>query len=375
MLRKYLLAFSVLALLLQSCGDDKHDPVLKLNNAQQITAPATGTSYVLTAATADDVLQNITWTATDYSLNNVGKVYYNVELDVKGNDFATPILLGTTNDLNREVTVGDLNGKLLLAGYTPEVATEFELRVSASVEQKTETVYSNVVGLTITPFSTVVNVKPLYLLGDGTLAGWDNTAALPMTYLDGGRYEIVTTLAGAGKFMKVLSALGQWAPQWGTDGTGTSTGGPLVYRPTEQVADPSGIPTPDVVSQYKIIVDTALLTYEIFEYGDIYLLGNATAAGWDNAVALPFTKVSDGKYSINATLVGGAGNFWKIIDERGQWAPQWGTDANGTSDAGTLVLRPTESDPDPAAIPAPTDNGDYKIEVDIVNLTYTVTKL
>ncbi len=370
--RKYLTFILAAVLLLQSCSDDKLGPSLALNKAQEITNPATGATYTPTAATKDDIFENITWTAAEYNLTNVGKTFYTLQMDVAGNDFASPIILATTNDLNAEIRVGTLNDKLILKGFAPDVPAQFELRVVASVEQKSENVYSDVVSITVTPYGATVTVKPIYLLGDGSLAGWDNTLALPLTYLDGGRYEIVTTLAGAGKYIKFISVLGQWAPQWGTDAAGTSASGALAYRPNETVADPPAIPAPDVVSQYKIIVDTAMLTYEVFEYGDIYLLGGATLAGWDNALALPMAKVSAGKYTITTTL-DPAGQFWKIIDERGFWAPQWGTDAAGTPDAGTLVLRPTEADPDPLAIPAPTTAGTYKIDVDIVNLTYTVT--
>jgi hypothetical protein len=57
----------------------------------------------------------------------------------------------------------------------------------------------------------------------------------------------------------------------------------------------------------------------------------------------------------------------------GQWAPQYGTDANGTSEGGKLVFRETESVPDPPGIPAPDVTGMYKIEVNLSNMTYKVT--
>ncbi len=371
MIRKYFTLLLAAALLLQACSDDKLDPVLTLNKAQEITNPTSSTSYTLTAAAKDDVFENITWTAADFSLTNVPKTTYTLQMDLAGNQFSSPANLKTTTELNFEITVGEFNNKLLSKGAAPDAPVDVELRVVANKDLKLDDIYSEVVTITVTPYGATVIVKPVYLLGDATLAGWDNQAALPFTYLDGGRYEIVTTLT-AGLNWKFISTLGQWAPQWGTDGTGTPESGPLVYRPTESVPDPSAIVAPAITSQYKIIVDTALLTYEVFEFGDVYLLGDATIPGWDNNTALPFTKVSEGKYSIITTLAG-AGKFWKIIDERGAWAPQWGTDGTGTADAGILAYRPTEADPDPAAIPAPDAAGTYKIEIDIVNLTYTVT--
>lgn len=102
----------------------------------------------------------------------------------------------------------------------------------------------------------------LFILGDGSLAGWDNTLALPFTGSEGS-YTITTTLGGAGKFIKFITTLGQWAPMYGTDGTGTSTGGPLVYRATESDPDPASIPCPDAAGDYVITVDTNALTYTI----------------------------------------------------------------------------------------------------------------
>lgn len=105
----------------------------------------------------------------------------------------------------------------------------------------------------------------------------------------------------------------------------------------------------------------------------IYLLGNATTAGWSNTDALEMSHLVDGKFAIVASLTGGADTYIKFIADLGAWAPQWGTDANGTVEAGSLVYRPTESVPDPASIPAPEIAGDYRIVADTFNLTYEVS--
>jgi starch-binding outer membrane protein SusE/F len=369
---KYFLGV-VLALGLFACKNPEAGPILTLNSPPSITNPTSGASYVLTIDMKDAVFENFTWTGAEFSLSNVAQTTYKLQMDLQGNDFASPVPLTSTDGLTYEMTVGSMNGKLLLMGVSPGEAATIELRIVANIENKLDDIFSNVVTITVNPYSDEVNVKPIYLLGSATLAGWDNTAALEMSYVDGGQYEIVTTLApGVDQFLKFISTLGQWAPQWGTDATGTAENGPLVYRPDEVTADPPGIPAPDFASQFKIIADTALLTYEVFEYGDIWLLGGATAAGWDNTLALPMTKVAEGRYTITTTL-DPAGEFWKIIDERGAWAPQWGTDASGTADSGILVYRPTEAEPDPPAIPAPAALGMYKIDVDITSLTYSVT--
>lgn len=104
----------------------------------------------------------------------------------------------------------------------------------------------------------------------------------------------------------------------------------------------------------------------------IYLLGNATLAGWSNTAALEMSHIEAGKFEITTTLTGGSGNFIKFIADLGKWAPQWGTDASGIWSSGNLVYRPTEAVPDPPAIPAPPTSGDYHIVADTALLNYQV---
>ena len=110
--------------------------------------------------------------------------------------------------------------------------------------------------------ATEITVPPIYMLGSATDAGWSNTDALEMTWVSGGKFSIVATLT-TGNELKFISDLGAWAPQWGTDDTGTSSGGPLVYRPTEDITDPPSIPSPSITGQYLIEADTAAMIYTI----------------------------------------------------------------------------------------------------------------
>ncbi|MDZ7741378.1 MAG: hypothetical protein U5Q03_06435 [Bacteroidota bacterium] len=113
---------------------------------------------------------------------------------------------------------------------------------------------------TITPYDDVVQDKYIYLLGSGTTIGWDNAAALQMTPLGDGTYAIVEHLTPASDaYIKFISVLGNWAPQWGTDATGTWDAGPLVYRPTEEEPDPAAIPvgeTEGITISWQIPLDS-----------------------------------------------------------------------------------------------------------------------
>jgi Outer membrane protein SusF_SusE len=207
----------------------------------------------------------------------------------------------------------------------------------------------------------------MFMLGDGCSAGWVNTAALPMTGGDG-IYSITTTLT-AGKNIKFITTLGQWAPQYGTDASGTSTGGNLVYRPTESDPDPASIPTPATDGKYCVTINTNNLTYTIAPA--LYMLGDGCSAGWDNNAALPMTGGANGVYTLTTTL--GAAKSIKFITTLGAWAPMYGTTAGAVSANGTLVYRATEADPDPSNIPTPATEGSYIVTADITSLTYTIS--
>ncbi len=352
-----------------ACKKNDTEPVLILNSPPVFTNPTGGDNLFLSQADEANPFE-FSWTAADFNLKNLSNTSYKLQMDVSGNNFAEPLILTTTTELSYLTTVKRFNNVLLGTGLDPDQATGIDIRIDCDIDGAYVDT-TEVLSLTVTPYTDVVDAKPIYLLGSATAAGWDNMAALEMTFVDG-KFEIVAELTpGADQYIKFISTLGQWAPQWGTDDNGVWSGGTLVYRPDEATPDPASIPAPDFAGQFKIIADTVNLTYEVFEYGDIYLLGDATVVGWDNTKAIPMVKVAEGKYTLTTTLAPGA--FWKIIEERGQWAPQWGTDDNGAPEGGNLVFRPDETAADPPAMPSPGAEGLYKIEVDIVGLTYSVT--
>jgi hypothetical protein len=123
---------------------------------------------------------------------------------------------------------------------------------------------------------------------------------------------------------------------------------------------------------FKIDALTDVMTFTVNPAGaapELYMLGNGTPAGWDNNQALPMTG-TDGSYSITSVLPGG-GEI-KFITVLGQWQPQYGTDATGTSTSGPLFVNDGTGS-DPAGIPAPAEAGTYLIEVDTNAMTYTIT--
>jgi len=370
-----------------SCKKEGYEPVLDMSksSAPVMSSPANDAIYVLSAENADAQFSPFTWSPVTYDVfagrnwellnsDKLGSVNYTLQMDTEADNFASPVSLTSGESTSFNMTVAQMNAKLVgLMELEAGVAHNLVFRIMATIVPTTvyENLYSATTKLTITPYADIVIVKPIYMLGDATEPGWNNANALEMTHLGGAQFGIVANLAGAGKFVKFISVRGQWAPQWGTN-DGTSEGGSLAYRPTEAEPDPPGIPAPELVGDYRVVADTLALTYTITKVSEqLYLLGDGTPAGWDNAGATPMIKVAPGIFEITTTLNGGA-TFLKFIETLGQWAPQYGTDASGTSDGGILILRPTESEPDPTAIPVPATAGTYTVRVNLATMTYTI---
>lgn len=356
-----------------SCEKELRDPKLDLSQTvvSGITQPASGTAFVLTSADVDNLMTTFKWTETVLNLSNLEPLNYTLEMDVVGSDFSNPYELVTTDTTSYAITVGEMNAIMLKLEYPADEAQTLEFRVRSFITDvpATETV-TEIITLSITPFVDVVTVTPIYLLGDATPVEWDNLLALEMAPIGEGRFARVEYLdPGIGDWFKFIADLGAWAPQWGTDETGITEAGPLIYRPTEDDPDPVAIPAPLEAGNYYIEVDTAELTYKTFlSMGNLFLVGEATTVGWDAAAALPFDEVEPHIFEITTTL--GAGGM-KFLEIQGEWAPQWGTNELGTGEGGPLIFRPDEVTQDPAEVPSP-GAGTYKITVDLTKITYTI---
>ncbi|MFC5873487.1 protein of unknown function [Chryseobacterium arachidis] len=104
----------------------------------------------------------------------------------------------------------------------------------------------------------------------------------------------------------------------------------------------------------------------VYNYTDLYLIGDATAAGWTNEVTntkfLPLQKASvAGNYSYTGYFAQGA---FKIIKTPGNWDPQYGMDSPGilstSGGSGNITVATA---------------GYYKLTINTTALTYTLTSI
>jgi hypothetical protein len=107
--------------------------------------------------------------------------------------------------------------------------------------------------------------------------------------------------------------------------------------------------------------------------GDLYLVGDATAGGWNNPVPVPtqkFTKTNNTTYEITVALTGG--KEYLLLPLNGDWGHKYAV-ANktvaGLNAGGDFGFDLGDNFPGPSA------SGNYKIVVDFKIGKFTVTKL
>ncbi len=350
-----------------SCAEEERDPQIYLLKSPAMASPTGTKSYLLEEAKAANVMESYSWSEADFGFP--AAISYTLQFDETGKNFANPINVVVTSALGYSLTQGDLNQQLLARSFNAGSQYQMEGRVKASVGEYAPAQYSPVFKFSVIPF--VTKLPPIYLLGDATLAGWDNKTNLIMPFWSVGVYGIVTPLK-AGAWIKAIKTQGAWFPMWGHN-AGTWDAGTLKYRPGDP-NDPPSIPSPPADGEYLVIFNIDALTYSVTAMPNaVYLVGDGCTAGWTPTAGLPFTKTAPGKYTLTTAL--SAAKSLKILySNSGAWAPQWGTTAGAISALGKLAFRPNETIADPASIPTPATAGTYKIELDFSENTYKISQ-
>ena len=108
--------------------------------------------------------------------------------------------------------------------------------------------------------------------------------------------------------------------------------------------------------------------------GDMFLVGSATAGGWNNPVPTPsqkFTRTSNVTYEITIPLTGG--QEYLFLPKNGDWGHKYACKNNpvvpGLNTGGDFFADANDN------FPGPSVSGNYKIVVNFKTGKFTVTKL
>ncbi|MEN2414167.1 SusE domain-containing protein [Flavobacterium mesophilum] len=356
---------ALLALVAISCSvEDVQDrPVIEGVDSPVLTAPQSGAAYVLTPDAADNQAERFTWNSANYGGDVV--ITYAVEMDKKGNSFKTPKELGTVQSQNQvSVSVGKLNTAALALGSTPYVAGDFEVRVKSTVS--TNIMYSNVVGIVVTPYTTETPklwVPGGYQSTSGYGSDWTHSSAPTLLAEGYGKtaFEGYVYFATAqdptqdGKGYKLSTEAG-----WG--GTNYGAGATAGTLSSAGDAKNLAITTP---GYYRIKADTDPTKLSIATLKTTWgIIGNATPGGWDTDTPMTYDPATK-KWTVTVVLTAqSAPDNGLKFRANGNWDLNYGdTGANGSLEEGGANIG--------------TAAGTFVVTLDLSNprnYTYTIVK-
>ncbi|WP_460217743.1 SusE domain-containing protein [Psychroserpens sp. MEBiC05023] len=271
-----LIAVLSLGIFTTSCEDDTSE--FTATETQPITLSELPITMIeLDASNPGNPAITFNWNEADYGQQASENYAVLVSSDEA---FTNPILatsvVGTTS---ATLSVSELNGAAGAAGLPPFAFNTLYAKVESSIgTQNGLPVSSNTINFMVQPYFNYV-FEDFYLVGNGTLADWNNNNNNPPLFRGAENGNLYTYTGfftkggggeGDGRF-KLLETRGQWQPQWGTDYPDGSdpieSSGNIAGNPGTQDSDPGrfGV-TAD--GYYTFSIDFSSNTYMVSPFND-----------------------------------------------------------------------------------------------------------
>ncbi len=332
-------------------------------------------------APADSLTDVVTfsWTSPEYSIDS-SNVKYVIEIDSAGRNFSNAVTRTVSGALSTTFTAKDFNTILLGFGFSFNVPYDIEARVTSSYANNNEQITSNTIKLTATPYKIPPKIAlptsgSLFLVGDATEGGWNNPVPVPsqeFVKIDETTYGGIFQLNGAKQYL-ILPVNGDWSHKYAVANnsiTGLSAGGDFGYDLSDN------FPGPETSGLYKIIVDFQTGKFTVTPYAgvlptNLYIVGDATAGGWNNPVPVPsqqLTRLNSSVWQTTISLEGG--KQYLLLPVNGDWSHKFAVEDNSI----TNLWSGGEFGYDlNANFPGPPTSGTYKITVNFLNNSFSVT--
>lgn len=358
---KFFLASLLLSVIIIACDNEADRDWTKPEASFRLYDTSLGSNNVLYETMKSNPF-TLTW-------ESVGAGEYSVVLSAT-EDFAAKTELGKSSETTYTTTIGELNTKLLQTGFSPFSPKTVYVRIEKGSE------VSNTIsfGVTVYPVDGPVITAPKS--GNViTLNSADQLAiATTVTWTDYTNYgsDVVYKVEIAKKGDATFVSLGEVTNALLLEvtnkdlNTAALNAGGVANQEGEfdfRVTAITNFSTPAI--ELKSAVSTAKLTPYKVEFVNLYLVGDATAAGWDNLASNDNMYPLLGNHNINAsyTYTGyfKAGGF-KLIKEKGSWNDQYGAGSTAGSlstDGGSGNINVTTA-------------GYYKLTINTGSLTYTL---
>ena len=358
---------------------DKAEPLPLYGSGTASVLSASSTNVAPTAADSNSTALTLSWTYPNHATDSAN-IKYTIEIDTTGKNFAKPNTIIVQGKLSRAFIAKELNNILLARGYAFNVPVEMDVRVISSYANNNERISSNVIKIKMTPYKIPPKIAlptslKLFIVGDATAGGWNNPVPVPsqeLVRLDETTWGGVFQLIG-GKQYLLLPVNGDWSHKFSVANNslpGLNAGGDFGFDLSDN------FPGPTASGLYKIIVDFQQGKFSVTPYSgalpsNLYIVGDATAGGWNNPVPTPsqqFTRLNSSVFEITLPLIGG--KQYLLLPVNGDWSHKFAVANNtvpGLAAGGTFGYDLSDNFPGPAA------SGTYKISVNFVTNKFVVT--
>lgn len=379
LISKFLVAALGITAFFAACN--KADDLPVYNNGSAVTLSSSTTAIAAVPADSNKVGIIFNWNSPKYAQDS--SLYkFVVEIDSAGRNFSKAVKKTFTGVLSGSYLNKEINSIALGFGFNFNIAYDMEARVISSYGNNNEQYASNVIKLKVTPYKVPPVValpatSRLFITGDATAFGWSNPAPMPpireLTRLDETTWAGIFNMSGGGGYL-LLQTAGNWDDKFSVLNSTNPTGeaGSFGFKLNDNFPGSLTGGAGWYLNVYNFQTGKYTLTKQANALSpDLWITGDATAGGWSNTPPAPqkFTMVTSGVFEI--TMAFTPGKAYKFLNTSGQWQPQFG----GSSATGGPMGANYGSGSDPANIPTPDVAGNYKIQVNFITNTYTVTKL
>ena len=379
---KHLNKIWVLALgLLVMVACEKKEDLPFFDNGAAPALTSTAATIAPPVSDSDKVVLTLNWTDPEFA-TATQKTKYIVQIDSSGRNFSKAVSWELLDSLNLSFLAKELNNILLGWGFEYNKAYDIDFRVISSYANNNDQKVSNTLKVNIKTYKippkvAVPSSGKLYIVGDATAGGWTNPVPTPtqeLTRIDSVTYGGIFNLIG-GKQYLILPVNGDWGFKYSvTSNTvpGLSGGGDFGANHSDN------FPGPAASGWYKIILNFQSGKFTVTPFtqqhglpDSLYIVGDATPGGWNNPVPVPsqkFTRVNSTKFELTVALT--KDKKYLFLPENGNWGMKFGAINNLDPVKLGGPFKPEGQD-----MPSPDVDGNYKISVDFINNSYTLTKL
>jgi len=236
----------ILLLVITSCKKDETQTTAAIGNSGNIVASTTTPPLALATEANSAVTFNLSAPTPVTGYQSVA-VTYTLQIGKKGSNFVVPQEVSATVT-GATLTQNTLNDALHGLKLADGISTQVEVRMKSSIAPNIDAAYSNVITLTVTPYS-----KTVFLYVPGAYQGWDPTAEKVGTLASPTNNKIYdgTIEFPAGKLEFKVTPKKNWDAAYGSAG-----GGKLSLTAGDNLTVPSA-------GFYNVHVDLNTFTYTV----------------------------------------------------------------------------------------------------------------